>query len=291
MRKLYVLFLTIFSFSSIYGQLVALTDPIPKYGCPNTTHDVTIGVTNTSGISIPPGISCTVDTRIYDNTNALLYSSSQMFSDGLSNSATRNVTLSNVPFVGAMVCSVAVDLIAGPPANTTYSVSGSYTVQSPPNLTITENPTGTIEVQTALDGYSVRYYLDANYASHTAESTATTYTPTSSGSYTVKAYDPLSTCISASASNALSFTISSTTAAAQKFNFSVYPNPMTSTIAISTALSNSLEYELADINGILQKSAAFNSSTQIDVSTLQTGIYLLSIKEKGSVISTYKLVK
>ena len=187
----------------VFAQ-VTLSPPSPKYGCPYTTQNITIGATNTSGFSIPSGTAITVNVIIKDNTNTnILGSSTQVFSAGFPNGSTQNVTITGVNFAGPMTCNISgtASFTLGIPQS--YPLSGTYTVQYPPDLTISESPVGTIAVSTPLDIYSVRYYLNADYSTVNYETALTTYTPGSYGSYTAKAYDPTTSCISVNPSNAV----------------------------------------------------------------------------------------
>jgi hypothetical protein len=209
MKKL-LPFIFLIVFSSAFAlppPSITFTVPSPQYGCPNTTHNVTIGATNTSGISLPPGTVVTATLTIKDNTNTnTLGTTTQTFSSGLANGATQYFTIPGVAFVGPMVCNVTGNVSFTYIVPQSYPISTTYTVQSPPDLTISESPTGTLAVSTALNGYSVNYYLNANYGTVDHTTTATTYTPSDVGSYTSKAYDPVSGCLSVNASNSVVIT-------------------------------------------------------------------------------------
>lgn len=199
-----ILFAFVLLAKSLSAQSLLDLTTSPKYGCPNTTHNVSIGVTNNSGASMPAGVAITVTVTIKDNTNAnTLGTASKTISTGFADGSTQTVVVPNIAFVGPMVCNVSgsASFTFGAPQN--FPFTGTYTVQYPPTLSISENPTGTLEVTTPLDVYSARYYANANYGVVNKETTATTYTPTVGASYTAKAYDPASTCLSAAASNAV----------------------------------------------------------------------------------------
>ncbi len=209
MKKLLILTLSLIS-STVFAQ-ITFTSPSPQYGCPNTTHDVTIGATNTSGFSLPPGIVVTATLTIKDNTNTTtLGTTTQTFSGGLANGATQYVTISNVAFIGPMACNVtgSVSFTFGTPQS--YPIATTYTVQYPPDLTVSESPLGTLAVSTPLNGYSVNYYLNANYGTVNHNSSTTTYTPTSPGTYTAKAYDAVSTCLSVNPSSPVALKLTQT---------------------------------------------------------------------------------
>lgn len=207
MKQLILIAFVLLAKSLSAQSLIGLTTS-PKYGCPNTTHDVSIGVTNNTGATMPSGIEITVTVTIKDNTNTnTLGSFTKKIATGFANGSTQTVVVPNVAFVGPMVCNVSgsASFTFGAPQN--FPFTGTYAVQYPPTLTISENPTGTLEVSTPLDGYSVQYYANANYGVVNKETTATTYVPTVGASYTAKAFDPTSTCLSTTASNAVAIKV------------------------------------------------------------------------------------
>lgn len=181
---------------SVFAQLT-FTSPIPKYGCPNTTHSVTIGVT--SSLPVPSGTAITATVTIKDNTNAnTLGTSTQTITTTGAN--TIYVTIPSVAFAGPMECNVsgsASFTLFGTP--TTVPITSTYTVQYPPVLTISEDPVATIKVLTNINGYSVRYFLNGNYDVTKDD----IYTPAVGGTYTAKATEVISMCTSSSFSNEL----------------------------------------------------------------------------------------
>jgi hypothetical protein len=286
MKKLLLLSLSLFT-SAAFAQ-VTYTAPTPKYGCPNMTHDVTIGVTNTSGTSIPPGVTITVTDTIKDNTNTLILGkTTQSFSTGFANGATHYFTITGVAFVGPMICNTkGKATILG----TDYPFTGTYTVQYPPDLSISESPVGTIAVATPLDGYSVRYYLNANYGTVNNETTSTTYTPGVIGSYTAKGYDPATTCISVNPSNAVVISAASGIQNSLAAVVNIYPNPASDLIyvGLENTLATQAEMTLTDIAGLKIATVNFKNqggalSAEMPISHLAEGIYLLHIKTDAGV--------
>src|SRR5690606_8176302 len=69
--------------------------------------------------------------------------------------------------------------------------------------------------------------------------------------------------------------------------FAVYPNPVTNTLNIKTQLNN-FNYELFNVHG--QKVMEGSSTTSINVSKLNTGIYLLNLSN-GNQTENIKIVK
>jgi hypothetical protein len=186
-----------------------------------------------------------------------------------------------------MVCNVSGTLNV-PALTLNYSYSTTYPVQFPPDLTITENPTGTLAVVTPLVGNKVAFYKDGILDFTTK---LTSYTPTVSGNYTAKAEDTVTACLSENFSNAIPLTLTTEVVGAQNTNVKVYPNPMMSSVTITTELSNKLQYELIDLNGTVVRSAEFGTATNINVETLTPGSYVLSIKDNNQKIASYKLIK
>ncbi len=293
MKKL--LFLIFCSFSSLVMAQVTVTTS-PKYGCPNTTHNVTVSVTNTSGVSIPAGSSYTIDLALKNDVGTSLKTYNQTFTDGFPDNTTKNFVIVAVPFPNAMTCTVEGTFsgsfpIPFPPYTYAYNfaINENYVVKLPPNLTITESM-GTLNVSTALDGYSVRYYLNSNFTTVINQSTTGTYTAVANGDYSAKGFDPISSCISTSASNTINVVVT-TIQDAQHVSISVYPNPVISSITIEAGASYDLSYELSDMNGAIVRSASFNGSGNVNTADLNTGSYVLVVKKQNEKIASYKLVK
>ncbi len=270
---------------------IVLTTPVPKYGCPNTSHNVTVGVKNTTGFTIPAGFITGITTTIKNNVGTVLKTNTQSYAAAVLNGDTAFVTIPSIPFQGAMICNIDISVNYTLPSPGSYTTTGTYVVQTPQDLVIQENPVGTLESVTALDSYSVRYYKNAVYTSYMNQSITGIYTPSVSGSYTAKAYEPISGCKSANASNAVAIAVVASTLESQKINISVYPNPMASSLTISTGLTNPLTYELFDINGSSVRKSDFTSVANMSVENLKAGAYVLVIKENGQQVASYQLVK
>ena len=297
MKKIILSFISFIALSIgiAQAQAVVLVPPVPAYGCPGKTHDVTVGVKNNSGFDVPGGYDYTINVTFYDNntSTALAPTNSQTFNDAIPDQTTKTITIPAIPFGVATTCSVAVSLNYTFPSPGSFSTSGTYTVQTPPTLTIQESPAGTVSLTTTLDAaYSTLFYLNADYGTIVNTSTTGSYTPTAVGSYTAKAFEANSAggCISSSASNAVSIT-ATPIIEGQNVNISVYPNPITSSVTISTTLSDRLSYELSDMNGTLLRSADFTSAANLNVENLKSGSYVLTIKSNDSKIGYYKLIK
>ncbi len=287
-------FLVVLSFA-LFAQIAITPNPVPKFGCPNTVHNVIIGITNNTAVAIPSGSPYSVTITIKDNatpTPNVLATSTQVISDGIAIGATKNIIVPSVPFGAAMTCAVE--------ASVTYSIyptftapAGTYVVQAAPSpIAIQENPAGRLGATLALDSYGVNFYKDGDYGTVAYYSALGLYDPTISGSYTAKAYDPNSTCISATASNAVVMSIAaSTTKNSNAINVSVYPNPMANSVSITTGLSTPLTYELADINGAVVRTASFTTAANVNVENLKSGAYVLSVRDLEGNSTSYKLVK
>ena len=300
MKKIVLILIVFITLSArSFAQPTVTFTTLPVYGCPSTTHDVAIAITNVSGNSLPAGVPYSFSVTFYDTTNqsqTVLGSTytSPTYTDGVANGASKTVTISAVPFVGAMVCSVYVKLICALiPGTGYYAVSENYTVKSPPDLTIEENPTGTVALASTLNAaYSTLFYLNGG-SSSVNTSTTGSYTPTVSGSYTAKAYEANSAggCYSANASNGVTISVTTAIIDGQSVNVSVYPNPMASSLTISTGIAYELTYELSDMNGALLRTSDFTSVTNVNVENLKSGTYVLVVKDNDSKIASYKLVK
>ena len=75
-------------------------------------------------------------------------------------------------------------------------------------------------------------------------------------------------------------------------SISVYPNPVRDIVAIEGSnYSNIQSYKIADLNGRIVKSGTANTtSAQVNMSDLQTGVYMMTINsDKGSVVK--KIIK
>lgn len=77
-----------------------------------------------------------------------------------------------------------------------------------------------------------------------------------------------------------------------KSTFSVYPNPASDLINITSSESNIAKITISDINGRVVKSFDFNnvSETSLNISDLANGVYMLNFDNDG-VISTKKFIK
>jgi hypothetical protein len=293
-KVLFTLTLLVATLTIGFTQVVTYSDPIPKYGCPNTTHDVTLGIINSYPITIPAN-SYTITITIFNDMavqfhNVVMTNTPEIPSSTAGGQV--DIIIEDVTFQAEMTCSLSIKIDYTYPTSGSYTTPASYDVQYPPTLTITENPTGTLDVTNTLEGVdSVRYYLNANYASFEDESTSGTFTPSVSGSYTAKAYEPNTGCISVAASNAVTITATTGILDTKIVNVSVYPNPMASSITITTPLSNKLHYQLADMNGMVVRSADFTSTTNVNVESLKTGSYILTVRDNHQKIASYKLVK
>lgn len=266
---------------------------VPKYACENVTHDISISVTNNQQ-TIPASFSYTITINVKNNVGTTVKTFSQAYTDGFPMGTTKTYVVPAVPFGAASTWtidgSVTVQF-----AGTFPVPSQNYFVKTVPVLAIIANNKD-ISPTTTIDGYSVRYYLNGDYGTIINESTTGNYTAVSDGSYTAKAINyvyissVLNTCESASPSNAVQI-ISTGIEESQNTSISAYPNPMASTLTITSAIADELTYELYDRTGALVRAALFKEVDNVNVSDLKAGVYMLVVKNKQEKIASYKLVK
>lgn len=73
-----------------------------------------------------------------------------------------------------------------------------------------------------------------------------------------------------------------------------YPNPTVDQLMLSSGSQdiNNTTYTLADLNGrTIRSGSVENSLTQIDVSGIAIGVYLLTVRQNNNLIKTFKIVK
>jgi hypothetical protein len=291
MKTLILLFLCTISSLGL-AQTVSYSI-VPKYACENTTHDIVITATNNQQ-AIPPGITYTVNINVKDNTGTTAKTFSQSYSDGFALNSSKTYTITSVNFGAASTWtidgSVVVQFVG------TFPVpSQNYFVKTVPVLNII-NTNKDLSVTTAIDGYSVRYFLDGDYGTVINESTTGNYTAVADGIYTAKAVNYVyissvpGTCESAAPSNEIQI-ISTAIEDPQSTSIAVYPNPMTATLTISSGIPDELTYELYDRTGVIVRTAVFKQVDHIDVAELKSGIYMLVLKNKQEKIASYKLAK
>ena len=75
-----------------------------------------------------------------------------------------------------------------------------------------------------------------------------------------------------------------------KASFSVYPNPANNFFVINSNLTETSTYELIDINGKILAKGTVENKKQVDISSLESGFYLLNISTQNSKFA-YKIVK
>lgn len=284
MRKLILLLLLAVT-SVGYSQIAVSINP--AIGCPNTTHNVSVSITNNMGAGAPAGIPYTITITVKDDATNVLQTFTQTYADGFASGATKTYVVTAIPFAGPMVCVVTAN-VSVPTFSINQTQNYNYSVANPPVVVIEES-SGTLTLSTPANGYSVQYFLDGS-STAINESANGIYTPTTSGSYTAAAYDPASGCISPSVSNAITVTVTGVKDA-NTIDVSVYPNPMTSAVTIKTVETEELSYDLVDLNGKVVRTAVFSSSTVMNAEGLQAGTYVLTISKKGAKVASYKLVK
>ncbi len=90
-----------------------------------------------------------------------------------------------------------------------------------------------------------------------------------------------------------SYVITSVEDLALDINISVYPNPTTDLINL-TSFQNltGLAVIVTNINGkILQQTEVINKVEQLNFSDYENGIYFLTIKQKNQLIKSFKIIK
>jgi len=88
------------------------------------------------------------------------------------------------------------------------------------------------------------------------------------------------------------FPLSVNEALTQSAELTLYPNPSRNTFSIAGNLSSEVDLVLLDLEGrkLLEK-MAINPNTEIDISSLSGGVYVVSLWKKGVLIGTDRLVK
>lgn len=302
---LLILFAFFFQIAFVEAQVnfVTLGEPTPKYGCPNSTHSITIGATNNSPISVSPGNPITATVTIKDNSNTnTLGTTTQTITTGFASGETIYVTIPTVVFAGPMTCNVIGNALFTLPfvGAQNYSFTGDYTVKYPPTLVISENPVGSILVREALNGYSVRYYANADYGTVIKETTFSNYEPTVEATYTAKAYDPISTCISQDPSNPIQIVKKLPTGVngVLQATISTYPNPASEYVIVKVENTNASEAvgTLTDAMGAEITRVNFYQGSNsleanIPVQALTAGVYVLRIQSDKGMTSTKIFIK
>ena len=289
MKSIVLLFLL--SISSAFAQISYSI--VPKYACENVTHDIVITATNNQS-TIPAGLSYTVNINVKNEVGTTVATFSQTYSDGFPVNSSKTYSIPNVTFGAAATWTIDGSVVVQF-AGTFPVPSQNYLVKTLPTLTIT-NTNQDLSVVTSIDGYSVRYFLNGDYGTIINESTTGNYTATINGIYTAEAVNYVyinsvqSTCVSAAPSNGINIIITAIESA-QDVSISVYPNPMTASLTISSGIPDELTYELYDKNGVSLYKSSFKQSEQINVEQCKAGAYVLIIKKDNKKIASYNLVK
>ena len=87
MKKLLLLLVCAVGYTGASAQSYSFS---PATGCPNTTHDVTVNITNGS-TAVPSGTSYTVNLSVKTSAPSTLQSFSQSYNDGFAASETRSL--------------------------------------------------------------------------------------------------------------------------------------------------------------------------------------------------------
>jgi hypothetical protein len=234
MKKLLLLALS--SLSSVAMAQIS-TSFSPPVGCPNSTSDVTVSVTNNTGSSITMITSVTLTVKSSTLATLGTYSGSPgSFAVG----ETKTFVIPSVAFAGPMTCTIdgtiayTVMLPGAPPAFTPLPFpmsatipSQNYTIAAPADVVLTNTGTS-LSVTSVPASTTIRYYLDGDYNTVINESSTGNYVASALGSYTAKAYDASYTCYSANPSNAITISAITAVKEASNIHVSVYPNPVAS---------------------------------------------------------------
>jgi nitrate reductase cytochrome c-type subunit len=150
----------------------------------------------------------------------------------------------------------------------------------PSNPTITLNGNNDLEVSIS-GGQTVEWYLDGVLING---QNGVTLTPTSNGDYTAIIVD--GGCSSGESS---SFVVDFVDLIENDFNpLSIYPNPASELVNISSPQAIDAELIITDINGRSVFMNTFNSNIQVDISKLESGIYFVKVYNQEK---SYKLIK
>ena len=83
----------------------------------------------------------------------------------------------------------------------------------------------------------------------------------------------------------------SITSTYNNYGINIFPNPATIRINVDLESINDVFYKLININGILCKKGYLHAKDNIDVSNLNSGIYILELYSGKTVIAREKIVK
>jgi len=199
----------------------------------------------------------------------------------------------DVPFENPNVYQVTTSAAASitipfPPFSISFNNSNIsiYNLVAYETLSLSESPPGTLSLGSfELMDNQVKYYRNTTEVVTTGAS----YTPTLSGDYTAKLYNSASGCLSSAFSTTISLTVTSIFEA-KGYQFSVFPNPVASSLTIRSEFTKALTYQLSNSKGELVTEQNFNGSTSIDVSHYTSGNYFLSIKDGSTISATYKIL-
>ncbi|HWZ22936.1 MAG TPA: hypothetical protein VNW06_09805, partial [Cytophagaceae bacterium] len=246
MKKLLLLALS--SLSSVAMAQIS-TSFSPPIGCPNSTSDVSVSVTNTSSSAVS-GIM-TLSLALKSNTSTILGSytgSPGSFAAG----ETKSFVILGVAFAGPMTCTIdgsisGVTTMISPfppytPMPFPFTIpipAQNYTVAAPADIALTNTGTSMSVVSVPVST-TVRYYLNGDYSTVIDESSTGNYSATANGSYTAKAYDASYSCFSENPSNTVVISTITAVKEASNIQVSIYPNPVASSVTIETGSASAL---------------------------------------------------
>jgi len=221
------------------------------YGCDSIIR-LNLTVNNSSSNTVNLS-SCTPIT-----VNTLTYTSTGLYTQLLTNSIGCDSVLT-------------IDVYIIPPPNTSTIINGNYIISL------------------ASDAFITYKWIDCNNGNAIiAGATSQSYQPVISGSYAVIVTNTL--CGVSDTSLCVNHTITSVYENLEMNNINVYPNPANTIVTVSNTKAGST-LSIVDVTGkVVFQTQITNSTTELNVSELVSGIYFIQLTEKGSVVGTKKLV-
>ncbi len=75
------------------------------------------------------------------------------------------------------------------------------------------------------------------------------------------------------------------------YGFSLVPNPANTTVRIQISSEEETNFELTDVAGRVVRTGSLHQNADVDISSLQPGIYLVRLSQGGVSLGTQKLIK
>ncbi len=250
---------------------------------PTTTQTYTVtadnnGCTATDNVEVvvnpTPSVDAGQNLEICEGDEVTLTATNP---DGATISWDNNVT-DNSPFTPTMTQTYTVTAdLNGCTATDQMTVFYNSTPNAP---TITVNANDDLEV--SVSGMQVvEWYLDGVLISG---QTGATLTPTTNGDYTAIIVDGI-----CSSDESTPLTVDFVSLDENSlYSISIYPNPASELVYISSPESNDVELIISDINGRSVFQNKFNSNIKVDISKLESGIYFVKVSNQDK---SFKLIK